>query len=88
MRSLRIPTIIRDCIEISCATTYIFVLVGINLIGYGVGLSGVQGMYTSLANSSRQNTSEIVSVICGSFIILALGVRFMRILVRDELSRD
>ena len=75
-------------LEIAAATSYIFVLIGVNLIGYGIGVSGLAAVVDKFGTSGRENKGEtgVPTVLAGAFFFLAIGVCIMRFLQRIGVS--
>lgn len=61
---------------------YIYILIGVNLIGYAMGLAGV----TSIA--SKLLTWKGGQVFLGSFYFMWIGVHIMKFIQRISLSKN
>lgn len=75
-----LPHFARYALEVTSGAAYIFVLVGVNMIGYSVGIGGLTSILTKL------NSKEGCLVLSYSYGILLIGVCIMqyydRLLVR------
>ncbi len=83
----RIPDAVKQLLEIVAATSYIFVLVGVNLLGYGIGVTGLTAVLEKFNQPNRENDEgNVFSVLAGAFFFLAIGVNIMRFLRRIGVS--
>ena len=70
--------------ELACAiggAVYIIVLIGVNLVGYAVGVGGVSAMM------GRLQSQEGLHMILGCFYFLVVAVLLMRLLKRHGLAK-
>lgn len=86
IRSSGIPNGFLNIVSIISCSTYICVLIGVNMIGYAIGLSGASD--TVEAMSSDEDMKEIVVVVLGAYYFLSVGVCIMRFLVRNGFTKD
>ena len=76
-----LPNFIKNTIEIISGASFIFVLIGVNMVGYAVGLTGTTEIAQKLL--SVDGTKTMIA----SFFILIIGVCIMRYYERFKLER-
>lgn len=86
VQSSGLPPVVLNGVSVLSSSTYICVLIGVNMIGYAIGLGGASDALRAVSGDDKWR--ELIELLIGTYYFLSIGVGVMRYLVRYGFSKE